>query len=188
MSAHAFSSSLAGQLLPTPNLCNDWPQQTRLLPALTATSYGSNIGGSAGRVGRKRVSLQQLIPTLTASGAERGGRGDLLAVMRGRPMKHHDVRLLPTLTTNPHHSSGNHGGERKSLATTVRRLPTLTVRGNHNRAGLSAKSGDGLATRIGSGPLNPTWCEWLLGLPDGWTESEPSETASCRNARKSSGM
>lgn len=27
------------------------------------------------------------------------------------------------------------------------------------------------------GPLNPTWCEWFMGWPVGWTESRPLETA-----------
>lgn len=49
-------------------------------------------------------------------------------------------------------------------------LPTLTVKGNHNKKGLSKTSGDGLATVIGSGPLNPAWLEWFMGFPDGWTE------------------
>jgi hypothetical protein len=26
------------------------------------------------------------------------------------------------------------------------------------------------------GPLNPTWVEWLMGFPLGWTDLEPSET------------
>lgn len=28
------------------------------------------------------------------------------------------------------------------------------------------------------GPVNPTWKEWLMGFPTGWTEIEPSETPS----------
>ena len=85
--------------------------------------------------------------------------------------------------------------------------PTPTVCGNYNRKGLSAKSGDGLATavlkcatptardwrsgkasqatmernsrplseQIG-GSLNPTWVEWLMGWPLGWTDLKPSAT------------
>jgi hypothetical protein len=89
--------------------------------------------------------------------------------------------------------------------------PTPTAKGNYNKAGLSKKSGDGLATAVkrwptpmardwrsgkvskstltknsrplneavqGSdgGPLNPTWVEWLMGWPLGWTASEPLGT------------
>ena len=114
--------------------------------------------------------------------------------------------------------------------------PTPTVCGNYNRAGLTAKSGDGLATAVtkwptpiasdsrGSsgrpvpgkqtqlvdavrfatplsrdwrsgkasqstmkrnsrplpeqigGSLNPTWVEWLMGWPLGWTDLKPLAT------------
>jgi hypothetical protein len=117
--------------------------------------------------------------------------------------------------------------------------PTPTVCGNYNRAGLTAKSGDGLATAVqkwptpiasdsrGSsggpapgkqtqlvdavrfatplardwrsgkasqathdknsrplseqigGSLNPTWVEWLMGWPLGWTDLEPLATDRC---------
>lgn len=50
-------------------------------------------------------------------------------------------------------------------------LPTLTVSGNYNRAGVSPRSGDGLCTVIG-GALNPTWAEWFMGFPLGWTDLE----------------
>ena len=30
--------------------------------------------------------------------------------------------------------------------------------------------------RVAGGMLNPTWVEWLMGFPAGWTELEPSET------------
>ncbi len=33
----------------------------------------------------------------------------------------------------------------------------------------------------------PTWVEWLMGFPLGWTALEPSETPSSRKSRKSSG-
>ncbi len=58
---------------------------------------------------------------------------------------------------------------------------TPTVHGNYNRAGASAKSGDGLATQAG-GSLNPTWVEWLMGWMLGWTDLEPSATDKYRNA------
>jgi hypothetical protein len=83
--------------------------------------------------------------------------------------------------------------------------PTPTVHGNHNRKGMSKNSGDGLATAVKTWPtptasdgtggpgssgrqggenlrtavggtLNPTWVEWLMGWPLGWTDLEPLET------------
>jgi hypothetical protein len=37
------------------------------------------------------------------------------------------------------------------------------------------------------GKLNPTWVEWLMGFPLGWTDLDPSEMPSSRRSRKSSG-
>ena len=67
------------------------------------------------------------------------------------------------------------------LAQAVKRWATPTVCGNNNRAGASLKSGDGLATQAG-GALNPTWVEWLMGWPLGWTDLKPLETDRCRSA------
>lgn len=61
------------------------------------------------------------------------------------------------------------------LAAAVKMWPTPTVSGNYNRKGASKASGDGLATAAG-GALNPTWVEWLMGFPIGWTDCADSET------------
>jgi hypothetical protein len=93
----------------------------------------------------------------------------------------------------------------RSLATYARTWPTPTVHGNYNRKGLSKTSGDGLATAVtkwptptahnaketnapsehnrntptltaqAGGSLNPTWVEWLMGWPLGWTDLKPLE-------------
>jgi hypothetical protein len=43
-------------------------------------------------------------------------------------------------------------------------LPTPTVNGNHNRAGLSEKSGDGLATALSKGLIStPQARDWRTG-------------------------
>ncbi len=41
-----------------------------------------------------------------------------------------------------------------------------------------------LANQIG-GSLNPTWVEWLMGFPLGWTDLEPSAMPSSRRSRRS---
>lgn len=69
--------------------------------------------------------------------------------------------------------------------------PTPTVKGNHNKAGLSAKSGDGLSTAINRGlsnpgPLNPPFLEWLMGFPIGHSETELSVTPARRRKPRSS--
>ncbi len=81
-------------------------------------------------------------------------------------------------------AKGRQGGP--SLAALCRRglLPTPTVKGNWNRAGASANSGDGLATAVG-GSLNPRFLEWMMGLPTGWTESVSAATPASRSKPRS---
>ena len=95
---------------------------------------------------------------------------------------------------------------RRTSATGFGWWPTPTVCGNYNRKGASATSGDGLATAVKfvtplardwrsgkssqathdknsrplskqiGGSLNPTWVEWLMGWPLGWTDLKPLAT------------
>jgi hypothetical protein len=95
--------------------------------------------------------------------------------------------------------------------------PTPTVCENYNRKGASKTSGDGLATAIkkwptptahnakegafpaeynrntptlaaqAGGQLSPTWVEWLMGWPLGWTGFEPLEMAKFQAWRRSLG-
>jgi hypothetical protein len=69
--------------------------------------------------------------------------------------------------------------------------PTPTVCGNYNRKGSSATSGDGLAIAVGltpGGSLNPTWVEWLMGWPLGWTDLKPLGTDKCQPALQQPGV
>jgi len=107
------------------------------------------------------------------------------------------------------------GGTSLSLA--VKMWPTPTVCGNYNRKGASKTSGDGLATAVkkwptptahnakegafpaeynrntptlaaqAGGQLSPTWVEWLMGWPLGWTGFEPLEMAKFQAWRRSLG-
>lgn len=84
-------------------------------------------------------------------------------------------RMRTFLWRTPQASDGTHGGANARdssgalhLSAQAAMCPTPTVSGNYNRKGASANSGDGLATVVG-GQLNPTWIEWLMGFPEGWT-------------------
>lgn len=44
----------------------------------------------------------------------------------------------------------------------------------------------GLADQVG-GKLNPTWVEWLMGWPIGWTDLKLSGTDKCRDVRQKRG-
>ena len=90
----------------------------------------------------------------------------------------------PTVTVfgnyNRKGASANSGD---GLATAVRRLPTPTVNDAKNST-LPPSQVDhdnlpGYLLRNGvqtGGQLNPTWVEWLMGWPQGWTALDASET------------
>jgi len=61
---------------------------------------------------------------------------------------------------------------------------------DYARAGREDSGGDDLATAVARrtpGQLNPTWVEWLMGFPLGWTDSVPSATPSSRRSPSGSG-
>lgn len=77
----------------------------------------------------------------------------------------------------------------------VQMWPTPTAVTNTGGAALCKWGGAGarakLRTMVSSeelnGALNPTWVEWLMGFPSGWTVLSDSATASFRKSRKQSG-
>lgn len=48
------------------------------------------------------------------------------------------------------------------------------------------KQGGTLLSTQAGGSLNPTWVEWLMGYPEGWTDCELLETPSSPKSRKRS--
>ena len=70
--------------------------------------------------------------------------------------------------------AGNKGGNRPSYgeAKAMWATPTASVGGPEPEG----KTGRKLVTQVG-GSLNPTWVEWLMAWPLGWTDLKPSETA-----------
>ena len=68
-------------------------------------------------------------------------------------------------------------------------LPTLTKRDWRSGKGKTQTergrtTGPSMA-EVANGPLNPTWCEWFMGFPRGWTELQLSAMPSSRKSRKS---
>ena len=87
------------------------------------------------------------------------------------------------------------GGHAVSLAEQVM-WPTPTVADSRNTRNATANNGQGSTGHSGTtlsdvawmagGSLNPTWVEWLMGFPLGWTDCEVSATPSSRKFPKSS--
>lgn len=75
----------------------------------------------------------------------------------------------------------------------IRLWPTPTRITNTGGAALCKWGGAGSRAKLSrmvtpeelNGALNPTWVEWLMGFPLGWTDLEPSETPSSRKSRRS---
>ncbi len=74
------------------------------------------------------------------------------------------------------------------LSVAVRLWPTPTAVTNTGGAALCKWGGSGARAKLRTmvsdaelnGALNPTWVEWLMGWPLGWTDLRPLETAKCR--------
>ena len=132
-------------------------------------------------------------PTIRSTDGERGGRGDLIQAIRGNPNSHY--KMWPTPTARDHKD-----GSAKSCANVppngllgrvVHLWPTPT-KSDATRSTFSSeekryKNGRGLqlADQAG-GSLNPTWVEWLMGFPLGWTDCGDSATRSYQRSRNSS--
>lgn len=133
------------------------------LPTPVATEHCSNVGGSQGRVGKVRYTLIGMaryakwpIPTPTVNDS-RGGRNKT-ARRKNPASKHHDGMTLVdyvTMFPTPRASDSTGGPWKKAL---------------------SRPEGCSLRDVIHGGPLNPTWVEWLMGFPAGWTDLDASGT------------
>jgi site-specific DNA-cytosine methylase len=129
-------------LWPTPNT-RDWKDNGPSQGARKSPNLGTMV---------HRAS-EPLLPTPTATMGERGGRGDLIQVVRGNPSP-----------------SGHFSSEAHPLWPT----PKSVVSGaDYARTDREGSGGDDLATRdarsLQRGSLNPTWVETLMGVPVGWT-------------------
>jgi hypothetical protein len=94
--------------------------------------------------------------------------------------------MWPTPTVNGNYNkAGLSPTSGDGLATAVRLWPTPSA--NEDAAGtpngkMQKMLGNHPDVRgSGDGSLNPTWVEWLMGFPLGWTALEPSEMPSSRS-------
>jgi hypothetical protein len=73
-----------------------------------------------------------------------------------------------------------HAERAKERRRGIPRVPTPTTQdaSNNGPASQMERNTKPLNAEVG-GPLNPRWVEWLMGWPDGWTDSHASVTAKC---------
>lgn len=105
-----------------------------------------------------------------------------------RPISATDSGLWPTPTVCGNYNRPYPGKQSGfGLATAVRTWPTpvASMSKGSSPASLTRKSGadrsndrlDHAVMASDGGQLNPTWVEWLMGWPSGWTDLKPLETA-----------
>lgn len=137
-----------------------------LLPTPSASTYGSNRGGAAGRTGPARPGLTQLVssvPTPVSWDWKDGACRD--ANVPTNALLGRWVTRLPSPTAGDAKGSGAAGYSTES--------------GRHSGMTLT-DAVTGAASEGRSGILSPRLSEWLQGLPDGWTDFEPLETSALR--------
>jgi len=103
----------------------------------------------------------------------------------------HGYRMWPTpkaSSAGPDFAKTTRSKTGISLATAAAMFPTPTVQDASNNGGPSQYERNSLPLNaVAGGSLNPTWVEWLMGFPFGWTALDASATPSFRKSSKSSG-
>jgi len=189
---HPTSETGSGLWVPTPCATDAKPITGGNL-YVTKTNTVRHIRPDGKSSNRGLAATAAMWPTPQARDFRSGDQPDSPRAQRKRAKgwspNLNDVVLWPTPTS----TLGTNGGrvtptKAREGGTLIEALSartmwaTPTVCGNNNRAGASPKSGDGLATQAG-GSLNPTWVEWLMGWPLGWTDLKPLGTDRCRDVR-----
>jgi len=166
-----------------------------------AADCGENTPGSSERL-NQGLRLSKTLPScavmdlcesskiLPSSGTMRSG----WCFPRERLVLHtyeNECGLLPTLSacsygSNRGGAAGRVGKTRESLASMAKNNTWPTPNATDYKGPSTRSLGkerprcdDDLPTRVG-GQLNPTWVEWLMGWPLGWTDLEPLETVRFR--------
>jgi len=127
---------------------------------------------------------RNLWPTPTANEGNGAGHAS-----QGSPNLRTMVERFPTPNARDYKDSGDTQGNRKSpnLGTVAAMWPTPTARLADERGPQikrykdpqrSTDLDDAVAASGTPGKLNPTWVEWLMGFPAGWTDLGASATLS----------
>ena len=144
------------------------------------TTYSRSIirlRASVPRTDEIECSLS-LMPWATPTAAIAIGTDSTIS--KGKRDLRHDVKMWPTPTSRDHKDGTAQSCENVPvnglLGRAVHMWPTPNAADGTGGPGNSGRmGGENLRTAV-SGSLNPTWVEWLMGFPIGWTDCEHSET------------
>ena len=169
-------------------------RESRLLPTVTATvgeKGGPNQRDSSGRPG-----LQMAAQLWQTPNAPNGGRvnppemsptgmmpdGSKRQVGLEHQVKMVDAGLWPTPRASDYKgcgpvgsSSAEHHLKRGQLSGVVL-YPTPRAQSATGPSEAPNRQGSADLQSVAGGTLNPTWVEWLMGFPLGWTDLSASET------------
>jgi DNA (cytosine-5)-methyltransferase 1 len=133
--------------------------------------------------------------TLPKWGSMRDGVLSELLMLEHRTAEN-DAGLWPTPTVcGNYNRKGASAQSGDGLATAVKTWPTPTVNDSKNctlpPSQVKHDNIPGALLRDGEkagGALNPTWVEWLMGWPLGWTDLKPLATGKFRNVPPKHGV
>lgn len=157
-------------LWPTPNVPNGGRSCAHVTDWRGRTAYHN---GKKVQVGLEHAAKHWPTPTVSGNHNRKGSSaksGDGLSTA---------VKTWPTPTANEMRTT-----DREKLI--ARRERCKETAKNGNGFGLTLWNAMTLAGETG-GALNPTWVEWLMGWPLGWTDLRPLVTDRCRNAQRRHG-
>lgn len=176
----------------TPSASEPGVSAERLVPTPGGTPGGMNrhYDRETGRLAQigleQQVKLRAMWPTPSASGMPCEGTVRLCrqawldgeaTLEEASAIAGRDVRKaqgkVPAMWPTPTACQGHNNSPMNS--------------GSRGRALLAANAdSESQAKAMAGGKLNPTWVEWLMGFPLGWTDCGDSETRSSRKSLKSS--
>jgi hypothetical protein len=107
------------------------------------------------------------------------------------------VAMYPTPQVDDAKNSGKNQKRRETLASRIWKYPTPGANEDSYRLNGNSQQSNSLGAIArrealeespeSGGQLNPTWVEWLMGWPLGWTDLKPSGTDKCHKPQHSHG-
>jgi hypothetical protein len=99
--------------------------------------------------------------------------------------RYRELGIIPKVPTpRPCNGLRSSGANRTEIMEALKMWPTPNT--VDAKGGTRAGEGQTQLCHVVGGSLNPTWVEWLMGFPLGWTALEASGIASSRKSQNSS--